>query len=54
MSQRNKRRLTVEQVSQIRQQSDSGRPKAQIAKQFGISRQHVWYIVTGWRWKKSS
>jgi hypothetical protein len=47
-----KRKLSVEDVARIRQRCEAKVKDSVVAKEFGISRVHVWYIRTGWRWKK--
>src|SRR5258707_1046800 len=47
-----RRKLTDDQIAQIRAQAQYGRKRGVIAREFGITREHVWKIVTGWRRKK--
>lgn len=47
-----RRKLTIEQVREIRQRSDGGEKDADLAQEFGVSRACIYLIRRGLNWKE--
>lgn len=47
-----RKKLTAEQVEQIRERREAGEKLKPIAEHFGVSIQQICRIAQGYRWKK--